>query len=118
MTDRFRPVPSARLARLAAFGQLAGGAEVELSPGTDACADCGGRLRRIGEDGEAITASRLQLPRRPEGQATGRARAIYMRIFGCRALHLRDARALNAEMKRLARRLRKEPCRRPTGTTN
>jgi transposase len=24
--------------------------EVELSPGTDACADCGGRLRRIGED--------------------------------------------------------------------
>jgi transposase len=24
--------------------------EVELSPGTDACADCGARLRRIGED--------------------------------------------------------------------
>jgi Transposase and inactivated derivatives len=24
--------------------------EVELAPGTDACADCGGRLRRIGED--------------------------------------------------------------------
>ena len=24
--------------------------EVELSPGTDACADCGGRLRQIGED--------------------------------------------------------------------
>ena len=24
--------------------------EVELSPGADACADCGGRLRRIGED--------------------------------------------------------------------
>ncbi|MFN7597842.1 MAG: IS66 family transposase zinc-finger binding domain-containing protein, partial [Cereibacter sp.] len=24
--------------------------EVELSPGTDACADCGGRLLRIGED--------------------------------------------------------------------
>ncbi len=24
--------------------------EVELSPGSDACADCGGRLRRIGED--------------------------------------------------------------------
>ena len=24
--------------------------EVELMPGTDACADCGGRLRRIGED--------------------------------------------------------------------
>ncbi|MBV0893029.1 IS66 family transposase [Paracoccus sp. Z118] len=24
--------------------------EVELTPGTDACADCGGRLRRIGED--------------------------------------------------------------------
>jgi transposase len=24
--------------------------EVELSPGVDACADCGGRLRRIGED--------------------------------------------------------------------
>lgn len=31
--------------------------EVELSPGTRACADCGGRLRRIGEDGEAITPS-------------------------------------------------------------
>lgn len=29
--------------------------EVELTPDTDACADCGGRLRRIGEDGEAIT---------------------------------------------------------------
>ncbi|MDK8874198.1 transposase [Paracoccus sp. SSJ] len=27
--------------------------EVELTPGADACADCGGRLRRIGEDGEA-----------------------------------------------------------------
>ena len=24
--------------------------EVELTPGSDACADCGGRLRRIGED--------------------------------------------------------------------
>jgi transposase len=24
--------------------------EVELTPSTDACADCGGRLRRIGED--------------------------------------------------------------------
>ncbi len=24
--------------------------EVELTPGADACADCGGRLRRIGED--------------------------------------------------------------------
>jgi len=24
--------------------------EVELGPGADACADCGGRLRRIGED--------------------------------------------------------------------
>jgi transposase len=24
--------------------------EVELTPGVDACADCGGRLRRIGED--------------------------------------------------------------------
>ncbi len=23
--------------------------KVELTPGTDACADCGGRLRRIGE---------------------------------------------------------------------
>jgi len=26
--------------------------EVELTPGANACADCGGRLRRIGEDGE------------------------------------------------------------------
>jgi hypothetical protein len=26
--------------------------EVELTPGADACADCAGRLRRIGEDGE------------------------------------------------------------------
>lgn len=24
--------------------------EVELAPGTDTCADCGGRLRRIGQD--------------------------------------------------------------------
>jgi transposase len=24
--------------------------EVELSPATDACAGCGGKLRRIGED--------------------------------------------------------------------
>jgi transposase len=30
--------------------------EVELSPGADACADCGRRLRRIGEDGEPLSA--------------------------------------------------------------
>ena len=29
--------------------------EVELSPGTDACADCGGRLRQIGEDAVSYT---------------------------------------------------------------
>jgi hypothetical protein len=34
-----RPIPD-RIPRM----------EVELSPGADACADCGGRLRRIGED--------------------------------------------------------------------
>jgi transposase len=35
--------------------------EVELTPGTDACADCGGRLRRIGED---VTEELEYVPRR------------------------------------------------------
>jgi transposase len=39
--------------------------EVELSPVADACADCGGRLRRIGEDGEPWSAivNRIVRPR-------------------------------------------------------
>jgi hypothetical protein len=41
-----------------------------------------------------------QLPRRPERQASERARAIYMPTHWYRAFHLRNARSLNAEMKR------------------
>lgn len=38
--------------------------EVELTPGSDTCADCGGRLRRIGEDvTEELTAVHARSPR-------------------------------------------------------
>lgn len=49
------------------------GMEVELSPAADACADCGGRLRRIGQDvtdeleyvpGRSIVKPRGEAPRR------------------------------------------------------
>ena len=71
---------------------------MELIPDTEVCADCGGRLRRIGEDGEAITPLLQAMAERGAGIRAGRS-ASFSDRWQSRRHHREPDRAAAADLR-------------------